>query len=59
MIKIAMITPGFLPVPAVNGGAVEVLATHIIEGNESANGVHFDVYTAVSYTHLPSPRDRG
>ena len=45
MIKIAMITPGFLPVPAVNGGAVEVLATHIIEGNESANGVHFDVYT--------------
>lgn len=45
MIKIAMISPGFLPVPAVRGGAVEVLATHIIEGNERSEGVFFDVYT--------------
>ena len=45
MIKIAMISPGFLPIPAVRGGAVEVLATHIIEGNERSEGVFFDVYT--------------
>lgn len=46
--KAAMITPGFLPVPAVNGGAVEVLITDILEGNEKEHRFDFDVYTIPS-----------
>ena len=35
--KIAMITPGYLPVPAVKGGAVEVLIEELLKGNEIEN----------------------
>lgn len=45
MIKIAMINPWFLPVPAVKGGAVEVLATHLIKGNEVEGNAKIDVFT--------------
>ena len=34
MLKCAIITPGFLPVPAVDGGAIEMLVTNLIEANE-------------------------
>lgn len=34
MKKLAIISPGILPVPAINGGAVETLITYLIEGNE-------------------------
>lgn len=46
--KIAMITPGFLPVPAVQGGAVEVLIQYLIEGNEKKQNCHIDLYTTTS-----------
>lgn len=45
MIKIAMVNPWFLPVPAVKGGAVEVLATHLIRGNEVVGNAQIDVFT--------------
>lgn len=43
--KIAMITPGYLPVPAVNGGAVEVLIEYLLDGNENNNEIKIDCYT--------------
>ena len=43
--KAAIVTPCFLPVPAVHGGAVEVLITDILEGNEKEHRFDFDVYT--------------
>lgn len=43
--KMAIVTPGLLPVPAVNGGAVETLITYIIEGNEAEPHYDFTVYT--------------
>ncbi|MDG6885048.1 glycosyltransferase family 4 protein [Clostridium perfringens] len=43
--KIAIITPGFLPVPAVNGGAIETLITYLIENNEVSGKGKIDVYT--------------
>lgn len=46
--KIAIITPGFLPVPAVEGGAVEVLITNLIEENEIKKLFEFDIYTVPS-----------
>lgn len=43
--KIAIITPGFLPVPAVNGGAIEEQITNFIEENEKYKRYILDVYT--------------
>lgn len=43
--KIAMITPGYLPVPAVKGGAVEVLIQYLVEGNEKDKRCNIDLYT--------------
>ncbi len=43
--KVAIVTPGLLPVPAVNGGAVETLITDLIEGNEEDFHYEFTVYT--------------
>lgn len=43
--KIAMITPGYLPVPAVHGGAVEILIQRLIEGNENFRKNQIDLYT--------------
>lgn len=56
--KMAIVTPGLLPVPAVNGGAVETLITYLIEGNEANPHYQFTVYTcadkkldAIKYRH--------
>lgn len=46
--KIAVITPGWLPVPAVEGGAIEVLITNIIDGNEEKELFNIDLYTTQS-----------
>lgn len=43
--KIAIITPGFLPVPAIRGGAVETLITKIIEDNEINEKFDIDLFT--------------
>lgn len=43
--RIAMITPGYLPVPAVKGGAVEVLIEELIKGNEFHKHYEIDLYT--------------
>lgn len=45
MIKVAILTPGFLPVPAVDGGAIENIITYLINENEKSNDITFDVYT--------------
>lgn len=46
MKKIAIISPGFLPVPAVRGGGVEQLITTIIQKNEQCkNSINIDLYT--------------
>ncbi len=41
----AILTPGFVPVPAVRGGAIETLITQIIEENEKNPKFRIDVYT--------------
>ena len=46
--KIAMITPGLLPVPAVKGGAVEVLIEYLLEGNEKYKQHTIELYTVPS-----------
>lgn len=43
--KLAIITPCFMPVPAVNGGAVEQLITYFIEANEKYHKYDIDLYT--------------
>lgn len=43
--KIAILTPGFVPVPAVKGGAVEQLIEYFIDGNEEYHEYDIDLYT--------------
>lgn len=43
--RIAIITPGFLPVPDVKGGAVEMLTNYFVEENERKKRCIFDLYT--------------
>lgn len=43
--KLAILTPGFLPVPAVEGGAVEQLITNFIEENEVYHYYDIDLFT--------------
>ena len=43
--KLAIFSPGFLPVPAVKGGAVEQLITNIIDENEKYDMLDIDLYT--------------
>lgn len=45
MIKLAIISPGFLPVPAIKGGAVEQLITSILDENEKNHTFDIDIYT--------------
>lgn len=45
MEKIAIVTPGFLPVPAVNGGGVEKLIDYIISYNETNPFYEIDLLT--------------
>lgn len=44
----AVISAGFVPVPAVDGGAGEVLTTEIINGNEKQGDYFMDIYTIES-----------
>ena len=46
--RIAIITPGFLPVPAVDGGAIETLITYILEGNDKNSNNTIDLFTIES-----------
>ncbi len=57
--KVAVITPGILPVPAVRGGAVEVLTTYLLEGFEEAGKFDVDIFTCsdpdldkINYKHV-------
>lgn len=43
--KIAILTPGFLPVPAINGGAIESLITNLIDLNEIEHEFYIDIFT--------------
>lgn len=43
MLKIFVVSPEFLPVPAVMGGAVETLLTSVIGENENENGIRLIV----------------
>lgn len=45
MQKVAILTPGFKPVPAVEGGAIEQLIEYIILGNEKHYKYDIDLYT--------------
>ena len=45
MIKLALFSPGFLPVPAVKGGAIEQLITDIVYENERNPIFDIDLYT--------------
>lgn len=44
----AVISAGFVPVPAVDGGAGEVLTTELIKGNELTGDFFMDIYTIES-----------
>lgn len=43
--KLAIISPGFVPAPAVKGGAVEKLIEYFIDGNEKDHKYDIDLYT--------------
>lgn len=43
--KIAIVSTMNLPVPAVRGGAVEMLTTHIIDENEKKKNLDIDLFT--------------
>ena len=45
MKKIALVTAGFLPVPAIQGGAVEQLVSYLVEENEKKPQYYIDLYT--------------
>jgi glycosyltransferase involved in cell wall biosynthesis len=49
MKRIAILTPGDLPVPAVLGGAIETLTTHLLNENETAGGLEFTVLNTARY----------
>lgn len=46
--KLAIITTGLLPVPAVDGGAIESLITFLIEENEKKQFYEIDIFTCPS-----------
>lgn len=45
MKKIAVITSGLLPMPAVKGGAIETLLQYLIDENEIKQEFNFDIYS--------------
>ena len=45
MNKIAMITSGFLPVPATKGGAVENLIVNLLNENEKNKKIKFEIFS--------------
>ena len=50
--KLAVFAPNVLPVPALNGGAVEELTTYFIEENEKKHIYDIDLYTVDNYNRL-------
>lgn len=46
MKKVAIVTSGYLPVPATKGGGVEVLDEYLIKENEKNNYVNLTVFTS-------------
>ena len=44
-LRLAIISPGFVPVPAVKGGAIEQLIEYFIDGNELEHKYDIDLYT--------------
>lgn len=64
VLRLAIFAPNVLPVPALEGGAVEKLTTYIIEGNEKEHKYDIDLYTIdndgrlsnfnYKYTHIIS-----
>ncbi len=48
MKRMAVVSAGFVPVPAVVGGAGEVLTTELINGNEKDGEYYMDIYTIES-----------
>lgn len=44
-LKIALIAPAALPIPNIQGGAIETLSTHLLNKNEEYKLIHFDVYS--------------
>ena len=51
--KIAVITSGILPVPAVEGGAVEHLTEYYVEANERTGEHEITVFSVASHKPLP------
>ena len=47
MKRIAILTPGFLPVPSVKGGAIEEIITKVINKNEVESNYKIDLFTKV------------
>lgn len=45
MIRVALITSGILPVPAIKGGAVETLSTYLCEQFDSSKNFSVDLFT--------------
>ncbi len=45
MKKIAFITSGLLPMPAVKDGAIEMLLQNVIDLNEKEQKYYFDIYS--------------
>lgn len=43
--RLAIITPGFKPVPSVDGGAIEQLITNMVVANEITHTYDIDLYT--------------
>jgi len=51
--KIAVISPDRLPIPAVSGGAIETLTTHLLDENERQGSVDITVF---SYGNVEAKR---
>ncbi|MGL9729308.1 glycosyltransferase family 4 protein [Enterococcus sp. DIV0756] len=47
--KVAIVTNGILPIPAVNGGAVELLTNILIDENEKNENFCYEVFTVHNY----------
>lgn len=45
MIRVAIISPEFLPIPSVKGGGVETLITDFLDVNEKEHKANIDVYS--------------
>jgi len=54
--KVAVITSGILPVPAVEGGAVENLIDYYIEANEASGKHEITVFSVHPHGELSMPR---